>query len=115
MGNGLRRFRSFDGYTYSLAISSTSASHGGRWPLSAVNRSRTGATTNSALHASGAAEIAGLAAAAVTPATIPLWTGTGAPNFPDDQFLMVGLDPTVPQKNPVSTIKAQVIPVKFVF
>ena len=63
----------------------------------------------------GIAEIAGLAAAAVTPATIPLWAGTGAPNFPGDPFLMVGLDPTVPQKNPVSTIKAQVIPVKFVF
>jgi hypothetical protein len=61
------------------------------------------------------ADIAGLAAAAVTPATIPLWTGTGAPNFPGDRFLMVGLDPTLPQKNPVSTIKAQVIPVKFTF
>jgi hypothetical protein len=60
------------------------------------------------------AEIAGRAATA-TPTTIPLWTGTGAPNFPGDQFLMVGLDPTVPQKNPVSTIKAQVIPVKFIF
>jgi hypothetical protein len=61
------------------------------------------------------AEITGLAAAAVTPTTIPLWSGTGAPNFPGDQFLMVGLDPTVPHKNPVSTIKAQVIPVKFIF
>jgi hypothetical protein len=61
------------------------------------------------------AEIAGLAAAAATPTTIPLWTGTGAPNFPDDQFTMVGLDPSVPQKNPVSTIKALVIPVKFIF
>jgi hypothetical protein len=61
------------------------------------------------------AEIAGLAAAAATPTTIPLWTGTGAPNFPGDQFMMVGLDPTVPHKNPVSTIKAQVIPVKFIF
>jgi hypothetical protein len=60
------------------------------------------------------AEIAGLAATA-TPTTIPLWTGTGAPNFPGDQFMMVGLDPTVPHTNPVSTIKAQVIPVKFIF
>jgi hypothetical protein len=56
------------------------------------------------------AEIAGLAAAAATPTTIPLWTGP-----PLEKFVMVGLDPTVPQKNPVSTIKAQVIPVKFNF
>src|SRR5882757_829912 len=49
----------------------------------------------------------------ITPtANIPLWTGTD-PNFPNDQFMMVGLDPTVKQRNPVSTIKAQVIPVKF--
>jgi hypothetical protein len=58
------------------------------------------------------AEFAQQSAAA---ATLPLWTGTGAPNFPGDQFMMVGLDPTVQQKNPVSTIKAQIIPVKFVF
>jgi hypothetical protein len=59
------------------------------------------------------AEIAGPAAA--TPTTIPLWIGNGAPNFPGDQFMMVGLDPSVPQQNPASTIKAQVIPVKFIF
>jgi hypothetical protein len=43
--------------------------------------------------------------------TIPLWTGQDS----GYTFMMVGLDPTVAQKNPVSTIKAQLIPIKFVF
>jgi hypothetical protein len=58
--------------------------------------------------------IAEVAQHAATATTIPLWTGTD-PNFPNDQFMMVGTDPTVQQKNPVSKIKAEVIPVKFIF
>jgi hypothetical protein len=52
-----------------------------------------------------------LALQSATASTIPLWTG----NDSGYQFMMVGLDPTVPQANPVSTIKAQLIPVKFTF
>jgi hypothetical protein len=52
-----------------------------------------------------------LALQSATASTIPLWTG----NDSGYQFMMVGLDPTVPQTNPVSTIKAQLIPVKFTF
>jgi hypothetical protein len=59
--------------------------------------------------------ISDLAGQAAAGATIPLWTGAGAPNFPNDQFMMVGLDPTVHHTSPVSTIKTQVIPVKFLF
>src|SRR5580704_10822077 len=51
----------FDGYKHSMAISSTFASHGGRWPLSAADRSRTGAKRNSALHTFGSSERGGSA------------------------------------------------------